>query len=117
VSIYEIPDAYPKALDGVWAYIRSHPEKDELYRRVKDELTDNIGMCAQGNLSRLCNILSGYLDGVIPPVAKGELIQQKISAIAMDADGDKVMRGRAILRELDVPEDEWEPWIEALEGL
>jgi hypothetical protein len=117
VSIYEIPDAYPKALDGVWSYVRSHPEKSELYMRVKDELTDNIGMCAQGNLSRLCNILSGYLDGVAPPVAKGELIQQKISAIAMDETSSKVERGRAVLRELDVPEDEWEPWIAALEGL
>lgn len=117
VDIYDLPKPYPKAIDAVWAYIRVHPEKQELYVRVRDELTDNIGMCAQGNLSRLCNILSGYLDGITPPVAKGELVQQKISAIAMDDEGDKVVRGRQALREMEIPEEDWAPWIEALEGM
>ena len=116
VSIYEIKNAYPKALDGVWAYVRSHPEKTELYQRVKDELTDNVGMCAQGNLSRLCNILSGYLDGIQPPISQGELIQQKISAIALDKQGNKIGRARDALRQLKVPETEWEPWIDALDS-
>lgn len=117
VDIYEIPKPYPKAIDGVWAYIRVHPEKEELYVRVRDELEDNVGMCAQGNLSRLCNILSGYLDGITPPVAKGELTQQKIAAIANDSEGNKVTRGRVALRELGIPEDDWAPWIEALEAM
>jgi hypothetical protein len=117
VDIYEISKPYPKAIDGVWAYIRVHPEKEELYVRVRDELEDNVGMCAQGNLSRLCNILSGYLDGITPPVAKGELTQQKIAAIANDDEGNKVARGRVALRELGVPEDDWAPWIEALEAM
>jgi hypothetical protein len=114
VSIYEIPKAYPKALDAVWAYIRNHIEKKELYLRVKDELTDNIGMCAQGNLSRICNIVSGYLDGIQPIVSVGEQLQRLISAIARDSEDDKIRRAQAALRELAVPEAEWAPWIEAL---
>jgi len=115
VSIYEIPNAYPRALDAVWAYIKGHAEKEELYRRVRDELTDNIGMCAQGNLSRLCNILSGYIDGIAPPVPKGELIQQKLAHIAGDAEGDKVGRARTVLTELGVAAEEMAPWLEAFD--
>jgi hypothetical protein len=114
VAIYEIPNAYPRALDAVWAYVTTHPEKDELCRRIRDELTDNIGMCAQGNLSRLCNILSGYIDSIPPPVMKGELIQHKMAQIAADGEGDKVGRAKAALAELGVPEEEQAPWIEAL---
>lgn len=114
-SIYEHKRAYKRALDAVWAFIRKHENRKELYVRVSDEMNDNIGMCAQGNLSRICNILCGYIDGFQPPVPQGTLVQNKISAIAGDAEGDKVGRARTALRELLVPEDQWAPWLEALE--
>ena len=116
VNIYEIDKAYTRALDAVVAYIETHPEKTELYERVAQELTDNIGMCAQGNLSRICNILSGYIDGVAPPVSTREMMQNKISAIAMDSEGNKIERAKAYMREINVPEAEWGPWIEAVEA-
>jgi hypothetical protein len=114
VSIYEIQGAYPKALDAVWAYIRSHPEKGELYMRVKDELTDNVGMCAQGNLSRICNIVSGYLDGIVPMLSLGERVQNAIVAIAGDDQEDKVGRAKIAMREVGLPENEWAVWLDAL---
>lgn len=114
VDIYEIPRAYPRALDAVWAYIEFHPEKTELYTRVRDELTDNVGMCAQGNLSRICNIVSGYIDGIQPHVPQGELLQNAIAAIATDNEGNKIERAKAVFRELHIPEEQWGDWIEAL---
>jgi hypothetical protein len=113
-SIYEIPNAYPKALDAVVAFTEQHPQKEELYDRIRDELTDNIGMCAQGNLSRICNIVMGYMDGIKPPVPKGTLVQNAVAAIASDEEGTKIERCKQVLRELDVPEQEWQPWIDAL---
>ncbi len=115
-NIYEIDNAYPRALDAVVAYIEKHPERKELYERVTQELTDNVGMCSQGNLSRICNILSGYIDGVTPPVSKHEIMQNKISAIAMDSEGNKIERAKAFMREIGIPETNWGPWIEAIEG-
>ncbi len=114
-SIYEHPRAYKRALDSVWAFIRKHENRKELYVRIGDEMNDNIGMCAQGNLSRICNVLCGYIDGFQPPVPQGTLVQNKIAAIAGDSDGDKVGRAKIALRELMVPEDQWAPWLEALE--
>lgn len=115
VSIYEIPNAYPRALDAVWAYIRDHSEKEELYKRVKDELTDNIGMCAQGNLSRIINILSGYLDGVGVQQSSTETLANRIITIIKDSMGDKVNRVRGVLAEMRIPEDQWDSWLEAVE--
>jgi hypothetical protein len=112
--IYEIDKAYPKALDAIWAFIQTHPEKAELISRVRDELTDNIGMCAQGNLTRLCNILSGYVDGAAPPRPRHEILQEKIAAIAADDEDDKVARAEKVLTELEVPLTAWADWLSAL---
>jgi hypothetical protein len=115
-NIYEIDKAYTRALDAVVAYVEKHPERTELYERVTQELTDNVGMCSQGNLSRICNILSGYIDGIAPPVSKHEMMQNKISAIAMDSEGNKVERAKAYMREIGIPEANWGPWIDAIEA-
>jgi hypothetical protein len=55
---------YGRVLDCVWQFILKSEHKEDLCRILKSELQDNIGMCAQGNLSRLANILAGYMDGV-----------------------------------------------------
>lgn len=114
-SIYEHKRAYPRALDAVWAFITRHDNKKELYARMSQEMNDNIGMCAQGNLSRICNVLCGYIEGFQPPVPQGVLVQNKMAAIAMDSEGNKVGRAKDALRELLVPESEWGPWIEAFD--
>lgn len=113
--IYEHKRAYPRALDAVWAFISRHENKNELYGRLSQEMNDNIGMCAQGNLSRICNVLCGYIEGFQPPVAQGILVQNKMAAIANDSEGNKIERAKAALRELMVPESDWAPWIEAFE--
>jgi hypothetical protein len=44
------------------SYSKHSPNNEDLKKILASELEDNIGMCQQGNLTRLCNILSGYLD-------------------------------------------------------
>jgi hypothetical protein len=67
VSIYDLkPPTYRLVMDGIWVYINSQKEdlQNEIIFRLAQELEDNVGMCAQGNLSRLVNVLSGYMPGV-----------------------------------------------------
>ena len=67
ISIYNLKaPTYRLVLDGVWVFIDSQKEdiQKEIIGRLAQELEDNIGMCPQGNLSRLVNVLSGYMDGV-----------------------------------------------------
>jgi len=61
-------------------------------------------------------VLVGFDDAFEPPVPKGEILQQKMAAIAgLDVDTDeKVRQATAVFEELEIPESEREPWLEAL---
>jgi hypothetical protein len=79
-------------------------------------MTDNIGMCAQGNLSRLCNILSGYLDGINTDTrSKNEIIAERFAALLkLESHMEKVAEGVRILQEFNVPQEEHEDWLQPL---
>ena len=46
----------------IWSYILEHKYKEELTKRLIQELSDSAGTCSSGYLSRLVNVLSGYDD-------------------------------------------------------
>jgi hypothetical protein len=72
-------------------------------------------MCCDGHLSRLCNVLVGFIEDIKTEVPVGELLQQKMSAIAaMDADTDRKRReALTVFEELRIPLAERDAWIEA----
>lgn len=115
-TIYDLqPGIYGKVLDCVWQYIQKSDDKECLKKILKSELKDNIGMCAQGNLSRLTNILAGYLQAVVieeslsdklgrmlPPLMEIEDIPQRLIAAAR------------VFVEVELPEDQWHAWGQGL---
>lgn len=107
---------YGRVLNSVWQYIKASPHKDDLKKILAVELKDNIGMCAQGNLSRLCNILSGYLDGVDTEAkSKNEIIGERFSALLNIIDQQhRIEAGQRVLEELQVPAEEYGQWMDAL---
>lgn len=107
---------YGRVLNSVWQYIKASPHKEDLKKILAVELKDNIGMCAQGNLSRLCNILSGYLDGVDAEAkSKNEIIGERFSALANIIDQQqRIEAGLSVLEELEVPAEERGQWMGAL---
>jgi hypothetical protein len=115
-EIYEMAGIYPLVLNSVWQYIKASDDKEELKKILKSEMEDNIGMCAQGNLSRLCNILSGYLDGLNPVIKSlNEILGDKFAELmSIENDYGRRTAGALILREHNVPEENWAQWIEAL---
>jgi len=112
-TIYGLPNGiYGKVLDCVWQYILGSPDKEDLCRGLKQEMVDNVGMCAQGNLSRLCNILAGYVEGIAPQESAAEKMG-RILPLMLEIDDD-AERIAAINRELlanDIHQDEWLIWI------
>lgn len=103
---------YKKVLDGLWCRIKSNPE---LVKRLWEEASESRGMCCEGHLSRLCNVLVGFDDAFLPPVSIGELLQQKLSAIS-EKDirvEHKVGEAWVVFEELGIPMDERMPWLEA----
>lgn len=106
---------YRRALNGLWARIKSSEHRDELVQRLWEECSESVGVCCDGHLSRLSNVLVGFDASVKPPVSAGELLQQKMAAIAEeDIDVyDKIERAWHAMDELGVPVDERDAWIEA----
>jgi hypothetical protein len=106
---------YGRVLDCVWQFIKTSPHKDDLIKILRDEMIDNIGMCAQGNLSRLCNILVGYMDGIVIRQSLSEILGTEFSKL-MDIEDShlRIERGRVILENNNVPKIEWEAWLDPL---
>lgn len=48
----------------VWMKINTSNDKNELEKRLIEELEEMNGMCATGHLSRLVNVLSGFFDNM-----------------------------------------------------
>ncbi len=116
-AIYDIePGIYGKVLDCVWQYIKSSPDKEDLCKVIKQEMEDNIGMCAQGNLSRICNVLAGYMEGIGPQESVIERLGRLLpSLMSIDDPSKRIEEGKRILQENKVPFAEWTHWLVALE--
>ena len=115
-NVYEMgAGIYGKVLDGVYAYIKNSPDKKDLYKILRQELTDNLGMCAQGNLTRLCNVLAGYLEGIGSQESPADRLGRELPKLMEIADETRRMEvARGVLRDTGLPEVEWAPWLEAL---
>ena len=115
-TIYEmVPGIYGKTLDSVWQYIKEHSDKEVLIKTLKTELEDNVNMCAQGNLTRLCNVLQGYLDEM-PKPSVAEILGDLLPPL-MHIEDPMVRREKAlqIMRTHNVPEDQHAPWLAGLD--
>lgn len=107
---------YKRTLDGLWATVRKSPFKADLTQRLWEEAEESLGMCCEGHISRLCNVLVGYDDAFKPQVSLGEMLQQRMAAIAAE-DIDtllKVERAWFAMDEMGVPMEERNAWIEAM---
>jgi hypothetical protein len=116
-DIYNLGEGiYAKVLNSVWQYIKASPDAADLKKILASEMEDNVGMCAQGNLSRLCNILSGYIDGMNPDTKSRNEILGELLGPLMDLDLEtRLARARAILDQHNVDADERLVWLEPLE--
>lgn len=103
---------YKRMLDGLWARVKGNAD---LTQRLWEEAFESLGMCCQGHLSRLANVLVGFTDEVKAEVPVGEMLQQRIAAIAAKEIPveEKVCEAWAVFEELKVSTEERDAWIEA----
>jgi hypothetical protein len=109
---------YAKVLEGLWHTIQAQPEAErvELLQRLWEEASESVGMCCEGHISRLVNVMVGFDSAFAPPVSQGEILQNKMAALAaMSVEADvRVAYARAFMNELGMPEGDQAPWLEAL---
>ena len=113
---------YKLLLRGVVAKIlrsESAEMKSELFKRLREECIESIGMCCEGHISRLCNVFVGFDEAFKPPVSIGEVMQEKMAAIA-GADlpvEERLAQARAWFDEHAVPEPDRQGWLAAIESM
>jgi hypothetical protein len=117
-DIYEMgPGIYAKVLNAVWQFIKTSEHEDDLKKILTSELTDSVAMCAQGNLSRICNVLTGYMDGLDirsdREVLADKMLELRRSALDREF---RLETARAMLHNHHIPQGEWADYLEALEG-
>jgi hypothetical protein len=115
-TVYDLEEGiYGKVLDSVWQYVKASPDKADLCAILKQEMTDNVGMCAQGNLTRICNILAGYLDGIGSQESVAERLGRLFPPLMeIEDEAERLRAAEAILTENAVPRDEWSAWVDAV---
>jgi hypothetical protein len=107
---------YKRTLDGLWSKIKTSSLRQELEIRLWQEMVDSLGMCCDGHISRLTNVLCGFDDAFAPQLSPAELLQNRMAVIS-GMDGGiilQVAEAMSAFKELKVPEDQWEAWIDAL---
>lgn len=115
-TIYEmVPGIYGKVLDGVLQFIMKSEDSVNLFKILKTELEDNVAMCAQGNLSRLCNVLGGYLEGISTASIADILGDLLPPLMSIESPYARLMAASEILRTYNVPDDTWSDWLEPLD--
>jgi hypothetical protein len=78
-------------------------------------LQDNVGMCLQGNLTRICNSLSGYLDGVTTQESHAQILGREFpKLLEIENIEERIATAKHILQDIGLPTDEWSVWLDAL---
>ena len=110
---------YKRVLNGLVAKLTTMEGEvfAELVKRLWEECEEAVGMCCEGHISRLANVLVGFDETFRPPVPVGEILQTKMAAIAelKLSPKLKLQKAVAVMDELNIPVDERAPWLEALE--
>lgn len=108
---------YRKTLRGLWAKIKlfEGEMKKELIKRLWEESSESIGLCATGHIARLTNVLVGYDEAFKPQISIQETLQNRMAQISMleTTEEDKIQQAKKVMDELNIPEEERQPWLEA----
>jgi len=108
---------YRRALRGLWAKINSYSgdTRLELANRLWEECNESVGMCAQGHLSRLANVLVGFDEAFKSPQSLKESLQDAMAHIStlMEPLEDKVAKAVKVMDELGLPHEERQAWLDA----
>jgi hypothetical protein len=106
---------YGDVLDRVWTFIRSHKHRDDIFIRLAQEIAEGIGMCTNGKMARLVNVLQGFDETLLVEAPK-EVFQDKFALLRKlpNAAGERGVAAQALFEEFSIPEAERAVWLEAL---
>jgi hypothetical protein len=109
---------YKSVLRGLWAKIKSFDDaelKAELVKRLFEECSEALGMCADGHVGRLVNVLIGFDEQFKSNISPKEYFQNNMALIAKSEVplAFKIDQAKKLMDEVDIPQGEREAWLEA----
>lgn len=109
--------AYGDVFDRVWAFIQPSEHKKELCKRLAQEVWEGRGMCSNGKMARLVNVLQGFDDTLEaqPSVeVLRTLFQNKIARVVDMPMEERRAAAEALFMEYNIPVEEHNVWLEPL---
>jgi uncharacterized protein YchJ len=106
---------YGKVIDGIWQYIKGSDDKADLCKILRSELKDSVRMCLAGNLTRICNVVAGYLDGIGSYESQAERLGRLMPKLMeIEDDEARFEAAKKVLAEVGLPKTDWDAWLEAV---
>lgn len=106
---------YKEILERVWAISGEHEHKDAIRSVLKSEIQDGMRMCFTGQVTRIANSLSGFMEGVEITISVNEQISNAMVAVNRRCEKDPSLDARTeakkALDELKVPEEQQQEWL------
>lgn len=111
-------NTYKSVLRGLWAKIKSFTDqelKEELVKRLFEECSEALGMCADGHVGRLVNVLVGYDEQFKNNISPKEYFQNNMALIAKSDVplAFKIDQANKLMDEVEIPQKERVAWLEA----
>ena len=84
-------------------------------KRLFEECSEAVGMCADGHVGRLINVLVGFDEQFKNNISPKEYFQNNMALIAKSEAPlvFKIDQAKKLMEELDIPQEERAAWLEA----
>jgi hypothetical protein len=113
---------YKNVLRGLWAKIKTFRSSNaemykDLLQRLWEECSEAKGLCADGHVGRLVNVLVGYDEEFKSNVSPMEYFQNNISLIAASPSPlkFKIEQANKLMDDINMPLEQRNDWISSLE--
>lgn len=110
-------NVYKATLRGLWAKIKESPSRTELVKRLYEECYEAVGLCADGHVGRLCNVMVGFDPEFTCSISPMEYFQNSIALISENTHSTQEMKlqhATDLMNSVGMPEGERKAWLDAL---
>jgi len=111
---------YLVTFEEVFRYVISrivrHPDPNEMFKILNEEIKDTICKCFTGRMTRLVNVLNGYYDDISIQIGSNEQISNIILMLQKRYKGEElVSQVRSAMEEREYDEETIEEWLSFVE--
>jgi hypothetical protein len=110
--------SYASLLQKTWNYAKKQtPDiRQEITSRLAEEILDGFGMCEQGKITRLTNVLRGFHTALedIVVLSVGEQLQNRMAVVGALPVEERQSAAEATFAELGILSGEQPAWLEAV---